>query len=264
MGPAAGNVPDWRDAQAYAPLLRAERAGFAWEWLRRDPAFGAAAAASSRPVARAGERLHARPAQPAAALWGLHAFEDPGLAAPLARPVWRADAHPLVLKARASLGGSDADLIDLSRIASSIRVVRGEAGSEHVLLSDGFKSIRLDIVEGSIASRPVRLAYELTGIAGVERPLLALRRLLALHRSGRFSVVLHPRETRTSRWVLLLRAYDGLGAGASQREIAARLLSREACAADWRSNSPSLRSQVQRLVRAARQLAGGGYRQFLR
>jgi hypothetical protein len=33
---------EWHDAAAYAPLLEADHSLFAWEWLRRDPAWHSA------------------------------------------------------------------------------------------------------------------------------------------------------------------------------------------------------------------------------
>src|SRR5574338_1177253 len=88
---AAGElqVPDWKDAAAYAPLLHADRAVIAWEWLRRDSSYRQAAEAA---IARRSVRTRmALDDEPTAAAWGLHAFEHPALSAPLARPVWRSD-----------------------------------------------------------------------------------------------------------------------------------------------------------------------------
>lgn len=36
-GPDSGAT--WRDCEHYRPLRRIDRAGWAWEWLRRDPDF---------------------------------------------------------------------------------------------------------------------------------------------------------------------------------------------------------------------------------
>jgi hypothetical protein len=135
--------------------------------------------------------------------------------------------------------------------------------ADHLLLSDGWRSIRLDGAAGLFAGGTVRLAYRLEGLGGAEAPLLTLRRLLAFDRSGRFSSALHPRERRSLRWVQILRAWDALQDGAGQREIAAALLHPAAAEPDWRIREPSLRSRVQRLVRLARRMAGGGYRALL-
>jgi hypothetical protein len=62
----------------------------------------------------------------------------------------------------------------------------------------------------------------------------------------------------------MLRAYDGIVAGAAQREIAALLLSSEAGRERWRVEAPTVRLRVQRLVRSARAMAAGGYLSLLR
>jgi hypothetical protein len=135
---------------------------------------------------------------------------------------------------------------------------------EHLLISDGLRSIRLDVLAGTLAQGPTTLRYLLSGLASVEKPLLTLRRLLTLARTGCFSRSLHPREARARRWVLMLRVYDALRVGTDQREIAQVLLSREAGEPRWRSRDPSLRSRAQRLVRGARRTAAGGHLELLK
>lgn len=34
-----GGLPDWRDPEQYRHLLDLDRAGWAWEWLRRNPDY---------------------------------------------------------------------------------------------------------------------------------------------------------------------------------------------------------------------------------
>lgn len=248
--------PDWSDAAAYAPLLAADRPLLAWEWLRRDKAYRKAARIYWE-GGKAG-RPGARPEQ-----WGLHAFEQPDLAVPNARPVWRADVHPYVLPVRA-FPGLEGDFFDLESLAPLCRMVAGAADLQHLLICDGLRSIRIDVVEGKIRHDRVGFQYLVAGFEAAEKPLLTLRRLLALRRTGHFSALLHPSETRASRFVLMLRAADALASGAAQREIAAGLLDRDARRARWRVDAPSLRSRVQRLVGRAREMAAGGYWSLLR
>lgn len=248
---------DWKDAQSYAPLLEADRSIFAWEWLRRDPGYRAAASSAF-------EAMATRKGLPSPQDWGLHAFEDPRLGAPHARPLWTAEAHSPVLCAVAAAPGRAADVFDLRRIRSLATLRLGTARREHLLLCDGLRTLRLDILAGSLADGPVQLRYLISGMASAEKPLLALRRLIDVHKDRRFSRPAQWREIRARRWLLNLRAFDALAAGAGQREIASVLLSAAAGEPRWRSHASSTRSQVQRLVRGARSMAAGGYRELLR
>ena len=195
--------------------------------------------------------------------WGLHAFEPPHLAVPDARPVWCAKAYPYVLTVDAIQSDGE-NAFDLQRVVAVSPVLVAARRREHLLLSDGHRAIRLDVQGASLAKGPVQLRYRLAGLSLAEAPLLTLRRFLAFVRSGRFSRTLYRPEARARRLVLMLRAHDALRSGATQREIAAELLSGEARADRWRVNAPALRSQVQRLVRDCRFMAEGGYASLLR
>ena len=257
MQAEGGAEPDWRDGAAYAPLLGADRSLFAWEWLRRDPSYRSAAADHAL-AGPAGGRCE----DSAAAAFGLVRFEAPELGVPDARPLWRLDVHPLVLGVERAAPGRLEDSFALDRLRGLATVVPGGEG-EHLLLSDGLRAIRLDAPCGTFSGSGARLRYRLEGLDSAEPALLAVRRFLALCRRGRFAPSLHPPEARARRWVLLLRAWDGLSAGACQREIAQALLSRSAAEPCWRSREASIRSQAQRLVHGARQMAAGGYRRLL-
>lgn len=257
---AAGDrlVPDWRDAAAYVPLLDADRSFFAWEWLRRNRSYREAAeraheARSSGEDGEAGE---------APERWGLHAFELPGLTVPEARPVWCAEVDPHVLGIHAGPPAGE-DVFNLERFATMSTLLTAE-GREHLLITDGLRTIRIDVLMGSIARGPVGLRYQLTGLSSAERPLLTLRRLLALWRGGRFCRSLHPGAARAKRWLLMLRTQDALATGANQRAIAAELLGSSAARERWRVEAPSLRTQAQRLVQCARRMAEGEFWNLLR
>jgi hypothetical protein len=146
-GEAAGG-PDWRDSAAYAPLLDADRSLFAWEWLRRDSVYCAAAE-------QALDRRSARCAHPAAAAFGLVGFEAPHRAVPDARPMWRSDVHPYVLSVAAKRPAEAADVFDLHSIRAAATIVRDRRG-EHLLLSDGLRTIRLDGAPLVTSSLPVQ------------------------------------------------------------------------------------------------------------
>jgi type VI secretion system activator RovC-like protein/transcriptional regulator len=247
---------DWRDGAAYAPLLSADRSLVAWEWLRRDRDYRAAAEAALE--AAPGDRR----GDPKAAAFGLVAFEHSSHAVPRARPLWRSGVHPLVLRVERGDDSRAEDEFDLGRM-SDIATLTADEHGEHLLLSDGLRAIRLDGPRGAFSAGPASLRYLVEGIVAAEPHLLSLRRFLALCRVGHFSRLLHPSEPRARRWILMLRAWDGLASGADQREIARELLSRSVSEPRWRSRESSVRSQAQRLVRSARAFAWGGYRTLL-
>lgn len=242
-----GRDETWLDGEAYAPLLAADRSIFAWEWLRRVPAYRTAAASER------GDQ----------ALWGLHRFEDAGLGAPAARPIWRVEADPFVLATSALPLTAKEDGFDLSAFAELATIARSSEGFEHLLLSDGLRTIRLDVMSGTLADGPVTLGYSIAGMASARRPLITLRRLLALVEEGRFTGAQRRREARAHRWILELRTHDAIACGARQRDIASVLFGREARLDRWRINCSPLRSQVQRLARRARFMVGGGYCQLM-
>lgn len=249
-------VPDWRDQMAYRPLLGADRSLFAWEWLRRAPAYRQAWKEARTGSGEPGDAARAAEA------FGLVDFEAPERAVPEARPCWRAGIFSYVLQIEPADDLPPSDRVDFDGLGDMLeRHVIGRR--EHFLLSDGVRLIRLDGAAGDFGPGAVGLRYRISGVKRAQPPLLALRRLLALCRSGGFSASLHPPEARAGRWILMLRAHDALAAGAHQREIAEALLSRAAADARWRTRDPSLRSRTQRLVRSARHLHGGGWRAFL-
>jgi hypothetical protein len=258
--PGSPDLPDWKDATAYASLLDAERAAFAWEWLRRNSGYRLAALQKLAGADRTSECWVSE--QPAAARWGLHLFESPGVAVPHARPVWRRDRFPFVLRATAEPCADGPDAFWLQRHSKLATLVRG-ADVERLLLSDGCRSIRLDVRGASLRGGPVRLRYDVSGFRAARPSILTLERLCALSSSGRFSSVLHTADRRRVRNILLLRVHDALAGGADQRTIAGELLGSEANEHRWRIRSPSLRSRAQRLVRAARSMMQGEFWKLL-
>ncbi len=61
--------------------------------------------------------------------------------------------------------------------------------------------------------------YHVEGLTHIDAKLRTLMRLSALCRLGRFPKSLFPQETAAAKWANALQAFDGMTAGASQREI---------------------------------------------
>lgn len=159
----------------------------------------------------------------------------------------------------------DPEEVNLAAVAHWVTIVQGPDGGEHLALTDGLRRIRLDVREGTLlGGASARLTYDLAGLRGVEPRILTLRRFLALWKHRRFVRTLFPPERRLGRWLDQLRVADALDVGASQREMAEALFGAARVRDEWHGSSDSLRSRVRRLVREARRMAGGGYRDLLR
>jgi len=192
--------------------------------------------------------------------------EQPDRAAPAARIIWHADLDPGTIGVAAvPADPSDPDSLRIDQISSWLAMAVDAEGREHICLSDGWHHIRLDVEEGRLTGqKAVLLHYRLSGLASAENRVLPLRRLLDLCRHRRFARTLYPRDPGIERLIDMLRVHDALGAGASQREIGEALFGTERVHEDWSDGSDSLRSRVRRLVREARDMARGGYRQLMR
>jgi len=135
-----------------------------------------------------------------------------------------------------------------------------DAEGEHVVLSDGRRRIRIDIIEGSLATpRPVVLHYRLSGIASIRSPLATLGKLIGIVKHARFAPDRHPSDQGIARHLLTLRVSDALASGATQSEIAETLFGK-----GHPDSADSLRSRTRRLIREARRMARGGWRTMLR
>jgi hypothetical protein len=171
---------------------------------------------------------------------------------------------PAVLEVEASPALShEPDAFDLERFEAFAIVAKGKSGKEHIALSDGYRRIRMDVVSGTLLEGPIILTHRLTGLIRLSPKLLALRRLIALTRTQRFRPSLFPVIPQTARIVAALQVFDGLAAGASQRDIATGLYGQDRVIAEWNGLSDSMRSRVRRLVWLAYDLAAGGWQRLL-
>jgi hypothetical protein len=225
---------DWRDADSYAHLLAGDRRCFAWEWLRRTPPYVDA------------WRTGAPPGP-----FGLVNLEDPALGVLAARPMWTdaVDRAVLLAGVRTAAAG---DPFDFSRISPMATITPAGQGRRHVLLSDGLRSIRMDLIGSAALSMPMAVTWHIPGVTGADARLTALAQFLALARRGRFSRHLHPPERRAARWIAMLRVHDALAMGATNREIVTDMFDVDTGGPRWRAAAGSWRLKAQRLAAGAR------------
>jgi hypothetical protein len=235
-------LPDWRIADHYAALARAERKALAWEWLRRTDDYN-----QCWIEFRGGCCGHRRARE-----FGLERLEDPALPTPDARPLWRAGIDQGVILAEVRTYGVDAlDQIDLLEWRDLVSIAIDVNKDEHILLWDGVRSLRIDIVGGTLIGCPALLTYQIEGLSRGRMSLRSLDELITLKTTGRFKK-LPPSNRILNRWILELRIADALRTHASQQEMARRLFGASVSERNWRSASASYRLRTQRLVRQAK------------
>jgi hypothetical protein len=244
----SGSVsPSWREASAYHSLIGADPSAFAWEWLRRTPAYRAVWETCRRD----------RKAIHEARRFGLEGLEDPAIAVPMARPVWSRAVMPNVLTAHVeNIAAPRSERIDLRLLAPLVTILIGPDETEHLLFSDGRRFLRVDVVEGTLIGCPSSLTYLLKGLTRLAGPIASLDRLARLVRVGGFEGERPSATMRQHRWILELRVADALASGCDQQGIARVLFGGIIAERRWRTESPSYRRQVQRLVGEARSKLG--------
>lgn len=233
---------DWTCERNYLPLLGADVSAFAWEWLRRKESYRSAFFSSA---------LGQSTLPPQS--FGLETYENPDLAVPTARPIWTADISADVLRAHVSDPFAPRrDRVDLRLLSPLVTVIVAEDEIEHLLLSDGQRSIRIDVIIGTLIGCPASLTYLLHGLSGLKGPMHALDRLSALVTTGRFLPPPSRSPERYRRWIMQLRVADALAGGHDQQTIARQLFAGAISSRRWRKESGSYRRRVQRLVAEAK------------
>lgn len=159
---------------------------------------------------------------------------------------------------------ADPVAVDFTTLRGDLFVQPVVGGGERIMLRYGALHLRVDLTSGTVLDGPVRPKVVLPGFWGISAQLLTLKRLGVLARRGQMPTSLQPNVRRASRWTRMLQALDGILAGGSQRDIANAIFGAATVSAEWRGASDHLRLKVQRLVREARRLAGGGYRAILK
>ncbi|PXA88108.1 hypothetical protein DMC47_30625 [Nostoc sp. 3335mG] len=144
------------------------------------------------------------------------------------------------------------DQVDLLDLHHLLTLFVDEVDNEHLLLSDGLRFLRIDVVEGTLIGCPAVLAYLIEGIDRMRGPMRSIERLLGLKQTGRLSPLRSRPSVMAQRWITELRVADALSSGADQQEIARTFYGDNILAERWRSTSTSYRTRIQRLVRSAR------------
>lgn len=164
----------------------------------------------------------------------------------------------LEARARKAVAG-DANALDFRDLPLSIAVLR-DGGTEHVLIADGLRHVRLQLHGATILNGPVRLSFTVPSLRHVIPQILGLRRLSALWRLRRLPRPLFPADPVVARRVQALQVLDARRAGAGQRETVMAVLGPKMADA---VSFDSSRKKIGRLLKLAEQRVEIGYRRFL-
>ena len=134
--------------------------------------------------------------------------------------------------------------------------------SEHLLLGEPGRAVRLEIISGTLLNGPVLLSYRLSGVQQVRWRLAALQRFIGCQ-SGNVASGTRPRSSSGARRLQVLRTLDALALDPRHRAVSIALFGAPQTQSDWRQGSDYLKSRVRRLVAQARSLADGGYRNLV-
>lgn len=257
--------PNWWESDRYLPLLDADGRHWAWVWLKRNAQHQDTVRHRLAETQILSERAGFCLATPNLdrLFWdGIYLHADrQGDGDQAARLFWRPKIDPSVLTVTAEpIAASHADAFDVARFADMVDIVRDKRGREMCLLAGGSHQIQLEIGEGTLTNGPVRLRFDFGGLSNIDAKLRTVMRLASLRRFGRFASDLFPRESGASKWIKAVQAYDGLAAGASQREIAGVLFGERTVREEWNGRSDFLRLRIQRLLTYARDMIDGGYK----
>ena len=226
---------------AYLYVLGLDDLAMAWEYLRRNPDY-------HHDWAKRDERALAR--------WMLNAFEDPGLDARTAHPLWAIDP-PL-------------QLVPVPDDPEAPRLDLWKCGCDWHLTHDG-RLLRATVLA---ATPTVRLAlcprlgdgecyaYRLPAGGGASAARRAALDTAALHEQPACPAAVRPARRAVLVSMHTLAVMDALACGASERDMGVLLFGCGRVAAEWSAES-ALRAQVRHLVKRGRQFVAGGYRKLL-
>jgi hypothetical protein len=235
---------------AYRYTLEIEPAGFAWEFLRRNPVYRRTFGSGLDPGDHA--------ADDAVRGWGLRFPADPYRRADEEPVFWNPDDFASVITLKPAPTGWGAASTSLTDWPKDI-ILRDADDGLHVLVRHENTSHQMMVID------PLPLPHPLVALIPLD-PTAPQRAgaVACFWQAIRPKRPLKPRHRllRRRRLIAILRALDGRLSGESYRAIAEALFGpRRVAAYPWKT-SPA-RDSVIRLTRSGLSIMGGGYRNLL-
>ena len=243
---ASSALSQWRHAEHYEHLLEADCTSWAEEWLKRNKLFMSEAWNQNGTNTQCSNRSRSLEE------WGVRCLdiENDGLL------FWLPNVNPWVLTLEAAPQDAHPGAFTLEACPHLKAMLRHSEQETHLLFNDGGHTLQILVTGPYSLSTPLTFYCDLSDPQQYEIKPLSLQRLFCLYRQGRLPRTLYPREQKAPQWIRMLRAWDGLNAGARHREIAEVLYGAHAASEGW---TAGYRTRIQRLLRAATDMVNGGY-----
>ena len=263
--------PEWpAKVTDYDWLRSVGDADWAWEFLRRNPAYQRDhrlnRTACEKPIRHARDMLLTRTRRRCrrAEAWDLYAFVDPTLSDRKAPVTWLPSSKLPIMAARADRlsTGPDADFrVDAFPGLASIHI--DPHGRQHLVIKSGTRRVTICFRGAPVAVAPARVTFELAGLAA----LFAAQRYIAiLHHLLFEDATPAPIDWTTTALEKrdALIALDAHSNNFSHREVAVMIYGATKVDAEWVADGCELKDYVRRCRTRGVRYMQGGYRRLLR
>ncbi|QDW40501.1 DUF2285 domain-containing protein [Bradyrhizobium sp. KBS0727] len=259
-----------RDAAIFSGPASYDRSDWAWEFLRRNPDYGADWRSSvprhlPHITLKDGTRLlRLRRRFPRAERWGLYAFADPSVVARQAPVFWHMAALKQVVRVRAAPATHRENLtpLTLSSFNADRVVAIGVDNVPLVLMKGPGVHIPLEIRDVAALTNPFAPVFEIDGFADLSAQTELLKRLHRFTEQAP-SVGNRPAFAVDERLHHALVALDESLHGKTYRQIAIAIFGEKKVGEEWQGPSQFLKDRTRRLVAKGTELMKGGYRDLL-
>ena len=250
---------------------------WAWEGLRRNPAYRAAWAHHENrvpvPTDARGSLRYLRAEKPCfeAETFGLIVFADPDLPASEAPVFWEPGLLAGTLSVRLGEVSGDGEQTDHGLSIGSLRccptVLDTVDGLRHIRLGGHAFWIQMTTQDRPELSEDTPIEVVLDGRDGVRHRIRTLQQIMNIHETGSVNAALPKHFPKRVKLAEGLLAYDVAmrmdGGRGTLREVAVALFGSARIDADWPANK-SLKNYAARARDRGRLFVEGGYRGLLR
>lgn len=246
------------------------RRDWAYEYLRRVPAFEKAAWAaqagvlSSRIACHNITTLKMKCPHPEAEAWGLKFFPSPAMAAPRAHVFWIDEAHSekVLMSIVDRLPGEVDATYDTTVRDCDLVHLTDEQGWEHLVVHGNGCSVQVKCRGKSLLTLdPVKATFTVDSHLNIEHQTRILNEATRIYGDQPAGSARFTRKTEILRNGLI--ALDGIRAGLSDRQIAWIIFGKETVQSGIANGDRSLTQRVKTYRDNANALCEGGYREFL-